>query len=356
MKIFLIIPTLKPGGAERVMSELANEFSKNNHEVHLVLLVQSDDFYSINPSVKIHRLGFINKGGVKKLKAELNTFYKLRKLLKSVKPEAILSFMDKYNVFTILASLFLNLSVFISDRSNPYNPIPITLEILKKITYKYASGIVAQTSLAKEISKKKYGNKNIKVISNPVRLINMHSEIERQKIILNVGRLVPEKGQKFLIEAFGKLNLSDWQLVILGDGPLRKELETQVNDLGIKDNVYMPGTTNNVDEWLAKTSIFAFPSVSEGFPNALVEAMASGLPCISFDCDAGPRDIIKNGENGFLVPLKNTAEFSEKIQFLIDNTEFRLLMGNKASEIKNKLEISKIAKEYLNFLKDIPYK
>jgi len=347
--IVLVIPTIQQGGAERVMSELANEFSKQNQEVHLVLLAQSNDFYFINPSVKIYHLGFINKGGIKKIEAETKTFLNLRKILKTIKPDVVLSFMDKYNVFTILASRFLSLNVFVSDRSNPKKQIPQHISILKKLTYKFATGIVAQTSLAKEILAKTTKNKNIKVIPNPVKQVKLFPEKKREKVILNVGRLVPEKGQKYLIEAFSKMEVSDWKMVILGDGPLRNDLIQQAKDLNIEEKLFLPGAVTTVDEWLAKASVFAFTSVSEGFPNALVEAMSAGLPCISFDCDAGPRDIIKNGENGFLVPLKNTEEFSKRTQYLIEHPELRLAMGSKASAIKDELEISKIAKEYLNF-------
>lgn len=349
MKIFLIIPTLQQGGAERVMSELASKFSNLGYKVHLVLLANSVDFYTVNSNVLIQRLGFINHGSLKKIIAEYQTFLKLRKLLKTEKPDAVLSFMEKYNVFTILSSRFLNLKVFVSDRSNPNKKFPKHIALLKKITYRYATGIVAQTSLAKNILEKTTKNNNIKVIPNPVKQVKLYPEIKREKIVLNVGRLIPEKGQKFLLEAFSKLNLTDWKLVILGDGPLRTDLEMLAKDFEIQDNLYMPGAVNNVDKWLAKASIFAFPSVSEGFPNALVEAMAAGLPCVSFDCDAGPRDIIKNGENGFLIPLKRTEKFSKKIHFLIEHPELRLYMGKKASAIKNELEISKIAKEYLSF-------
>lgn len=356
MKIFLIIPTLRQGGAERVMSELANEFAKQKHEVHLILLASASDFYRIDDPVSIHRLAFVNRGRFRKLFDEIKVLFKLRNLLSLHKPDATLSFMDKYNIFTLIASYNLKIKVFVSDRSNPYIKIPFFLSFLKVFTYNHANGIIAQTQLAKNILAKKTKNRNIKVIPNPLKNIEHFPEVSREKIILNVGRLVPEKGHKYLLEAFSKLDGNTWKLVILGDGPLRDELQDYAKELKIDDSLHMPGSVKNVDEWLAKASIFAFPSVSEGFPNALVEAMAAGLPCVSFDCDSGPRDIIKNGENGFLVPLNNTTEFSKKIQFLIEHPELRLSIGNNASEIKSELEISKVAKEYLNFLKAIPYK
>ena len=352
MKIFLIIPTLASGGAERVMSELANEFFRQNHEVHLVLLAKSEDFYSIYPSIRVHRLNFINKGKLKKILLEINTFLKLYKILKAEKPHAVLSFMEKYNLITIVASRFLRLKVFISDRSNPQKKIPLTIRVLKKVMYRFATGIVAQTSLAKNILVKTTGNKNITIIANPLKPIKFHPEISREKIILNIGRLVPEKGQKYLLYAFSNIQYTDWKLFILGDGPLRSELINLAEKLKIANNLYMPGEVKKIDEWLAKASIFAFPSVSEGFPNALAEAMAAGLPCVSFDCNAGPRDIIKNSKNGFLVSLYNSREFAQKLRILIDNPKLRLSIGVQAKYIQNHLEISKIAGEYISFFRE----
>lgn len=116
MKIFLVIPTLKQGGAERVMAELANEFAKQNHEVHLILLVSSEDFYSIDNSVTIHRLGFVNRGKFRRTFDEMKVLFKLRSLLSFHRPDATLSFMDKYNVLTLLASCSLKLKVFVSNK------------------------------------------------------------------------------------------------------------------------------------------------------------------------------------------------------------------------------------------------
>jgi len=352
LKIFLIIPTLKQGGAERVMSELANQFAqKDNLKVHLVLLAKSNDFYKVDDTVIIHRLGFENKSKLNKIFSELATFKNLRKLLKTHKPDAVLSFMEKYNSFTILAAAFLGLQVFVSDRSNPLKKVPQTTEILRKFTYKYATGIIAQTQFAKDVLAAKTKNKNIRVIPNPVKEIQNYPDIAKEKLILNVGRLVPEKGQKYLIEAFSKINeKADWRVVILGDGPLRNQLEEQVKILGLDKQVQFLGAVNNVDEWLAKASIFVFPSISEGFPNALAEAMSAGLPCISFDCNAGPRDLIENDVNGYLVEVGEVDELTQSMKGLMDDGDKRKSFGQNAIKIKNKLLSSSISDEYLKFL------
>lgn len=282
--------------------------------------------------------------------SEINTLLRLRKLFKIHKPDAILSFMEKYNAFTIIASGFLGLKVFVSDRSNPLRKVSIQTELLRKLTYKYAAGIIAQTEFAKEVLYDKTKNTNIKVIPNPVKSIQRFPDFKKDKIILNVGRLVPEKGQKYAIEAFSKLSNNEWKLIILGDGPLRNELENLIRELKVEDRVLLLGSVHNVDEWLAKASIFVFPSVSEGFPNALVEAMAAGLPVVSFDCDAGPRDIIKHNKNGMLIEQMNVDQLVICLNELMNDDNKRSNLAEAAKQINIQLDKSKIAFEYFDFL------
>jgi len=350
MKIFLIIPSLVPGGAERVMSELANEFYNQNHDVHLVLLAESNDFYSINPLIPVHRLGFVNKNLISKLFSEARVLFLLRRLIKNERPNSVLSFMDKYNIFTLLACSFLRINVYISDRGNPKSRLPFYIRTLKRFLYKNASGIVAQTNLAKHLLSRYVNENKIRIIPNPVRNIKLYPEIKKEKIIINIGRLVPEKGQIYLLEAFAQTHNQEWELVILGDGPLREQLNIKAKMLNISNRVTMPGTVNNVDEWLARASIFVLSSISEGYPNALIEAMAAGLACISFDCNAGPRDIIINNTNGILVPIYDIKRLAREIDLLIENSNLRSKLSIEGMKIKEELNISKISKIYLDFL------
>lgn len=348
-KVFLIIPTLVQGGAERVISELANEFTKKGIEVHLVLLAKATQFYSIDSRITIHKLGFENKDKLRRLYSEIMVFIKFRRLLKQERPDSVLSFMVKYNVFTILASRFLKIPVYVSDRSNPFKKIPKSRALLRKYTYKWATGIISQTNTANSAIANITAHTNIKTIHNPIRKIKVFN-FKREKIILNVGRLVPEKGQKFLINAFSELSDETWKLVILGDGPLRNDLEHEIHTLNISNRVILTGAVNNVDEWLARSSIFAFTSISEGFPNALAEAMAAGLACISFDCDAGPKDLIDNDKNGFLIEKNNTIDFTEKLNYLVKCPNKRNEFGKQGRLLSAKYSLKKISKLYLDFL------
>lgn len=352
MKVVLIIPTIAQGGAERVMSELANKWATQGHEVHLILLLSDDHFYNISEKVRVYQLGFVNNGFISKIFSELKTFLKLRQLLKQIRSDFVLSFMCKYNIFTLLASSFLNLNIFVSDRSNPRRKLPKLIAFLRKYTYRFADGIIAQTGLAKELLEKETGNNNIIVIPNPLKKVQLFPDINREKLIINVGRLVPEKGQKYLIDAFSKINDQDWKLIILGDGVLRNELTKQVKGLGLNERVEMPGAVDDIDSWFARSSIFAFSSISEGFPNALAEAMAAGLAVVSFDCDTGPKDLIKNGKNGYLVNVEDTKNFALKLKLLMESKALRTQFSKEAMEVGSDLNSDNISNLYLNFCKE----
>ncbi len=351
MKIFLVIPTLKQGGAERVMSELANSFANSdNLQVHLVLLAKANDFYTLHENIIVHRLQFCGYNTIAKLISEFRTLIKLRKLIKKEKPVAILSFMEKYNILSIVAAMGLNIPVIVSDRSNPLKKIPKTISFLRKHTYRYAAGIIAQTKMAERIISKRTKNKNVTVIHNPARRITNNTFFSKEKIILNVGRLVPEKGQQYLIDMMMLCDNPDWQLVIAGDGPLKTELLKMINKKGLANRITLLGGVANVDEWLHKSSIFVFSSISEGFPNALVEAMAAGLPVVSFDCNAGPRDLINNGLNGFLVPEGDVERLANTVKMLMKDESLRTDIGGEAKKISAKLNVELIARQYLNFM------
>lgn len=354
VSFFLIIPTLVQGGAERVMSELANELSRRSYAVTVVLLAKSNIFYQLNDDVRLINLGFENRNRLQRSFSQIVTFRKLRKLFKAERPDFTLSFMVKYNILTILASRFLGLKVFVSDRSNPKRVLSRWKEYLRCLTYPWATGVIAQTELAKSVMTSRINNlQNIRVIYNPVKVLNNSPENRRDDIILNVGRLVPEKGQEYLIKAFANLSESHWKLYILGDGELRQDLIALIDELGVGSKVFLPGAVTNVDHWLFRASIFAFPSISEGFPNALIEAMSAGLPCVSFDCDAGPREIIDHGINGFLIPVAAVDSLTQTLNKMIVETELRERIGEKASHVKEKYGLPSIVDQYLDFFESV---
>jgi GalNAc-alpha-(1->4)-GalNAc-alpha-(1->3)-diNAcBac-PP-undecaprenol alpha-1,4-N-acetyl-D-galactosaminyltransferase len=183
-----------------------------------------------------------------------------------------------------------------------------------------------QTDGVLKIYQKTFKIKNLQLIPNPIRIKDfMPSEKITEKTILSVGRLSQEKGHQLLINAFA---ISDavglgWKLVIVGSGPMENSLLEQVKRLKLTDYVEFKGRSYNVYEYLREAGMFVLPSYYEGFPNALMEALAVGVPSISADCDFGPSDLIQGGLNGFLVETGNVFDLKEKINILLNNDSIR---------------------------------
>lgn len=322
-KIALLIPTLSNGGAERVMSLLANNFALDKEiEIHLILYLKDERFFELNEKVIVHSPNF-NYKNYPTIVSTFKTIKYIRKTLGDIKPYSLLSFSGKYNSLVILSSLGLNIKTYVSDRSRPGISYGKAQDFLNPILYKTTNGIVAQTSKARELAFRQTKHKNIVIIPNPVPDIKQSELIIREKIILNVGRFIETKKQLQLIELFSKMDTKDWKLVFLGDGKYLNDCKKLVSKLNLEEKVKLLGAQKNVSDYMSKASVFSFTSVSEGFPNSLAEAMASGCACISFDCIAGPSDIIDHKKNGFLVPVNDWDEYSNYLKELMNSEALR---------------------------------
>jgi GalNAc-alpha-(1->4)-GalNAc-alpha-(1->3)-diNAcBac-PP-undecaprenol alpha-1,4-N-acetyl-D-galactosaminyltransferase len=352
MKAFIVIPTLTIGGAERVASILVNKWIDMGIEVHLVLLVGGEILYPLNEKVNIYSLKYpINLKGISKFYSLLKLFFVFRRICIEEKPDFVLSFMNKYNIFVLISLFRAQIRTIVSERDSPSEKLPFSTRFLRKKVYHWADGVLCQTDSSKDFIISETNNQNVISIPNPVKDFEISSCLKCENIILNVGRLVDKKGQKYLIESFSKVNNENWKLVFLGDGPLKNSLIKLTHDLNLTQKVVFNGNTRDVDYWYGRSSIFAFTSVLEGFPNALAEAMVFGLPSISFDCKTGPSEIINNGVNGFLVEEKNIEDFSKKLQLLMDDEVLRKTFSDESKKLGTRLNSDSIALEYLNFCK-----
>ena len=355
-KICLVIPSLQAGGMERVMSELANYFAlKNDVEVHLILYgIKREIFYSIHESIIIHKPAFIFNNRWR-LYYTLKTLLFLRKTLKSINPDCILSFGEYWNNFVLLSIFGLKYPAFVSDRSQPDKSLGWFHDRLRHWLYPRAKGLILQTEKAKEIYLSHNNHHNIAVIGNPIKKFEAYNLPEvREKNILMVGRLIKTKHQNKLIEIFAKLKLPEWKLIIVGYDHLKQQnlvrLKKLAKDLNVENQVIFTGKLDNVDKVYIQSSIFAFTSSSEGFPNVIGEALAAGLPVVAYNCMAGPSEIITDGENGFLIPVFDDDKFREKLQLLINNEELRQEMSEKARVSIQKFSIESIGQQYLDFI------
>ena len=349
-KLCLVITDLHKGGMERVMSELAYYFStKSNTEVHLILLTnQSRMFYKVPQSVIIHNPPFVFDKRFRLLSI-VRTIIFLRKTIQKVSPDAVLSFGETYNSFVLLSTLFLKIRIFVSDRSKPDKRWGLLHEYLRRKLYRFAAGVISQTKFSKSFLAKEIGHNNIEVIPNPVKEIKLVTSI-KENAILNIGRLIKSKRIDLLLEIFSNCDFNGWELWLVGEGDQKENLVSLAQRLKISENVKFLGKQENVDIYYSKAKIFAFTSESEGLPNGLIEAMSAGLACISFDCVAGPSDLIINGENGFLIDMYNCPEFVSKLNILIHDDTTREIFSKNARKISSELSLENIGSKYYKFL------
>jgi GalNAc-alpha-(1->4)-GalNAc-alpha-(1->3)-diNAcBac-PP-undecaprenol alpha-1,4-N-acetyl-D-galactosaminyltransferase len=357
-KICLVIPSLHAGGMERVMSVLINEFSKkSNLEIHLVMYgIKPEIFYELPDNVNIHTPIFVFNNN-RRFYYTLKTIAFLRLTISKIKPTTILSFGEFWNSFVLIALLGLKFPIFVSDRCQPNKSLGKFHNFLRKFLYPRATGIIAQTKIAKEIYSKEYHHNNITVIGNPIKIYKEEENLKKEKIVLSVGRLIKSKHHDELIRLFTQINKPDWKLVIVGNDALKQKnmnrLKALIKELNAEQQIILAGEQNDVNSYYKKSKIFAFTSSSEGFPNVIGEAQSAGLPVIAFDCIAGPADLIQNNENGYLIPLFDFNMFKDKLMEMMDNENLREKMGANAKTSVKDFNSDKIAEQFYQFISKV---
>lgn len=346
--ICLISPSLQMGGLERAMSNLGNYFNSKGYKVYYIVLYRFDKFYELDNGIELIEPDF--SYNVSKWIYYLKLLSYIKAKVKQCNPDTVLSFGDYHNAVVLFALKGSKYPVYISDRSSPNKNFGRFFTKFKKWTYSNSAGVIAQTERAAAQKRKMLGNNfNITIVPNAIRAVTRY-DIAREKHILGVGRHHKVKGLDMLIEAFALLD-TEWKLVLAGGrGPETDNLKAQAEALGIASKITFLGDVKDIDKVYASAGIFVLSSRSEGFPNALCEAMAAGLPCISFDIVAGPADIITNGVNGILVPPTNTKELAAQIQALILNQDLRNKLGAEASKLQQELSMQSSGDKFLNFI------
>lgn len=340
------------------MSELAEYFSRKNVELHLVLYGKGREiFYELPENITIHQPDWPFDNS-KRTWHSIRTLLFLRRRIKKISPDALLSFGEYWNSFVLIALFGLKLPVYISDRCSPAKNLGKTHEFLRQTFYPRAAGIVAQTSQAESVYQEKRLNQNIRVIGNPVSEISKNTTLansdKKEKIVLTVGRLIDTKHHERLIDIFQEANPGGWKLIIVGGNAIKQDgrgrLTKKIRGSGMEQYVKLTGTVGNVEHFYLTSDIFAFTSSSEGFPNVIGEAMSAGLPVIAYDCVAGPDDMIKDGKNGYLIDLFDDQMFVNRLNELMTDEELRKKMGAQSKELIKKFNKNAIAEEYYQFL------
>lgn len=321
MRICCVISSLDLGGAQRVMTTLAAAWAQRGDDVSLITLSEpSTDFFALDPRVARVPLALerVSSNRISGLGRNLQRIVSLRRAIGAARPDVVLSFIDATNLLVLVATRGLAVPVVVSERTFPgAQRIGLARHVLRWFLYRAADTVVAQTAAGALWLQQHTLARVVVELHNPIPAEPYADGalVPRRSVVLAAGRLSREKGFDLLLDAWYRLapQRPGWRLRILGEGPERQRLERQVRELGLEDLIELPGRVSDMDAELRAASVFVLPSRFEGFPNALLEAMAAGCRCIAFDCPTGPREILERLGDGILVPAGDLRRLTDAV-------------------------------------------
>ncbi len=356
------ISSLAQGGAERVVANLANRFAGDDYKVFVATEEQGINEFELDPGVTRVHVGLRPEDEKKNriVKFLLRVKY-LKKFVKDYKPDILVAFAHRCNYRALMAAGNSDVPVVISIRINPigyYDAFSDTVQI--KWLFPKAAGCVYQTQEQKDFFKP-YLQDNSRIIMNPINpkyFGNPLPEV-REKAVMHHARLVDFKNQPMLIRAFLKVHEKhpDYVLRIYGpdSGDGTKEiLEKLIKDNNAEEFVFLMGSSNTLEKDIPKGEIYAYSSDYEGMPNSLLEAMAMGMPVVSTDCPCGgPRAIIRDGENGFLIPVGDEDALADRMLRLIEDKELAARFSENARKIEETASVEAIYTQWKDYLNEV---
>ena len=340
MRIALISPTLTGGGAERVASLLSNDWVSKGESVTAITFEAPGTLpgYALDARVSLRQIDGLNRdsGHVARIVTNFNRLARLRRLLKEIDADVAVAFTTEANVVTLCAARGLGVPVIISERNQPDRPgLGRFRQTARRLTYSFADVIVMQTQEIALWARQRF-KVPVHVLPNPVRLDARNErvavDITDRRGIVAAGRLVPQKGFDILVAAFAKVapKHSDWRLTIYGEGPSRFALETQVREADLQQRVTLPGFVTGVDAALQTAGVFVLSSRYEGYPNALLEALAASCPVVAANCPGGVSEILGANEFGMLVPNEDSEALAAALGQMMSRPELREHYASKA--------------------------
>ncbi len=358
----IFIHSLHAGGAERVAVDLANQWHIHGHDVTVVTQTDaSGDVYELNRHIERVSL---NTAGLQGLLANLRRLYALRKAMQKYRPDTVLGMMTTASVLSVIASMGLPCRVIATEHTHPPSQTLSSLWLkLRRRTYPRAAKVVALTRDTASWIVNHVPGSNMAVIPNAVHwpLTNGEPQVppparNGRCRLLAVGRLHTDKGFDILIESFRDLAevFPDWDLVILGEGSERERLEQQVEAAGLADRISMPGRVGNMQQWYGACDIYVLSSRVEGLSNSLLEAMACGMPSVAFDCETGPREIIRPDIDGLLVtPVEDPQALAAALSGLMHDRQLRKTLASRAVDVRDRFSMRRILSLWQRVFDDI---
>ena len=356
-KIVFLIGSLHNGGAERVISVLANEFVKK-YEVHILTIMEDKVDYDLDSNIN-YKYIMKDDEGKKGIIRNYIRIKKIRDFVKKTNPDVVISFLWATNIIAILSCLFLPQCLILSERNDPkHEPGSGILRLIRNCLFRIRKKnyFVFQTEYAQSCFSN-YIKRKSKIIFNPIKdnLPEKYTDVRKNKIVC-VARLVSEKNISMLLKAFKKVyeKYPDYLLFLYGRGPLEKQLKEESLNLGIRDNVIFKGFSKNVHSEIIDAKLFVLPSNFEGISNAMIEALALGIPTICTDCPAyGAREFITDGENGYLIDVNDEKALEDKMLSVITNVSLQNKFSQNATKIRNNLNSNQICKQWECFIREI---
>ncbi|HEX3704848.1 MAG TPA: glycosyltransferase family 4 protein [Vicinamibacterales bacterium] len=363
MRLTLVIPSLAAGGAERVLALLANEWAGCGHATTLVTVgSRVDDRQTLHPAVGRVALDMM-RGSATAAQAVGNNWGRVTRLraeIRRSRPDAVVSFLASTNVLTLAATRAMGIPVIVAERIDPSaEPISRFWAGTRRLFYPRADAVVVQTSDAGRWAVRFLPEDKVHVIPNPVAVLRPTTDeagaahppawLEGESLrVFAAGRLTPQKGFDILLRAFARclVDHPNWSLVIFGEGDERGRLEALAAELGIDAAVILPGHVPNVANLFPHGDLFVLSSRYEGFPNALLDAMACGLPVISTDCPSGPRQIVRHGIDGLLVEPERVVALHAAMDQLMRLPDLRRRLASRAGDVRDRFSVPFVMRQW----------
>ena len=352
----IVIHSLGGGGAERVAVDMCDYWLSQGCRVTLVTQSSPEtDAYRVPEGVDRRVLGLAGESGgrLSAMLVNARRILRLRALIRKLKPQVVLGMMTTSSVLAVAAAQRLPCRVIASEHTHPPSQnLPAIWQKMRRWAYPKAHSVVALTAGTAEWIETNVPGCKVCVIPNAVRWPLETAEPvlppppkEGRMRLLAVGRLHEHKGFDVLLRAFAHLIdfFPHWDLVILGEGEMRESLEQQVKECGLQGRVSMPGRVGNLADWYGSSDLYVLSSRVEGLSNTLIEAMASGLPVVAFDCDTGPREIIRHDIDGVLVtPVEDDEALCAHLADLMGRPERRAGLARRAIDARDRFSTARI--------------